>query len=176
MTNINNGTGNVLNRVAILVNHLQQELNAHYEEHLPHLVPPQVGVDIGDAFVRIYHHNITTDGIWAVCFVMRDTGNIRMPLGLKAFDRYNVGSVMEEDGGLSMVTTDGLIRAPADVPSSYDPAFKKKSPVIITKKPSVQRNSKLPDDFDMSPEAEARRQREYGRQMHDDSDDDDFSN
>ena len=158
-------TGTVLSHIAILVNKIQSELNLHYEENHPQLIPPQVCVDIGDVFVRIYHHNITTDNIWAVCFVMLDTGNIRMPLGLKAFDRYNVGSVMDEDNAFSLVSTEGLIKPSSDTPSSYDPDYKKKDQQPVRKKITLKRDKS--NAYDMSPEAEAERQREYGKLMRD---------
>jgi hypothetical protein len=157
-------TGTVLSHIAILVNKIQSELNTHYEKNHPRLIPPQVCVDIGEVFVRIYHHNITTDSIWAVCFVMLDTGNIRMPLGLKAFDRYNVGSVMDEDNAFSKVTSEGLIKPSDNIPSSYDPDYKTKETIKPQrKKITLKRN----DHYDQSPEAEAARQREYGRMMRD---------
>lgn len=159
-------TGTVLSHIAILVNKIQTELNAHYAENHPQLIPPQVCVDIGDVFVRVYHHNITTDNIWAVCFVMLDTGNIRMPLGLKAFDRYNVGSVMDEDNAFGLVSADGLIKPDSDVPSSYDPDYKKDS-LPETKRKRLTLKKPKSDHFDMSPEAEAERQKEYGKLMRD---------
>jgi hypothetical protein len=146
----------VLYKTALFVKDMQKKIDAFYAETKPNLVAPHVCAEIGTVFVRIYHHTISTNSQWVVCFIMLDTGNIRMPLGMRAFDRYNVGTVLD-DACLELIGDSGNVKAPDNVPSSYDPNFKKKPPTI----------KRELDDLDMSPEAELRRQREYGKRIRD---------
>lgn len=168
-------TNPVLISVATLVKRLQETTNEHYANEQPGLIAPQICADIGTVFIRIYQHHLTTNRTFSLCFIMLDTGNIRMPLGLKAYDHYDAGCVLDVGCGIDLITSDGKMVAPTGTPTSYDPNYKEKGRRDIPRKTSqstqVSYKRTRPDynsyEYDDSPEAERARQSKFGRQMRD---------